>query len=104
MGDFVWRDLNGNGVQDAGEPGVNGVTVTLTGTDALGNPVTRTTTTGDNPSTPAVETGYYLFNGSTLLPGTYKVTFSNLPAGLAFTAPDQGGETPPTPTPTRPTA
>src|SRR4030095_10071202 len=27
MGDFVWRDLNGNGLQDAIEPGINGVTV-----------------------------------------------------------------------------
>ncbi len=103
VGDFVWSDLNGNGVQNAGEPGVNGVTVTLTGTDALGNPVTRTATTGDNPSTPAVETGYYLFNGGTLLPGTYKATFSNLPAGLPSRCRTRAW-TPPTPTPTRPTA
>jgi len=34
IGDFVWKDLNGNGVQDAGEPGLPGVTVTLTGKDA----------------------------------------------------------------------
>ena len=37
--------LNGDGIQDPGEPGVGGVTVTLTGTDGQGNPVTLTTTT-----------------------------------------------------------
>lgn len=29
MGNFVWNDLNGNGLQDIGEPGIGGVTVTL---------------------------------------------------------------------------
>ncbi|MGA0612415.1 SdrD B-like domain-containing protein [Caldimonas sp. KR1-144] len=40
----VYEDLNGSGQPDAGEPGIAGVTLTLTGTDSLGNPVTRTTT------------------------------------------------------------
>ena len=29
IGDFVWSDVDGDGVQDAGEPGIAGVTVTL---------------------------------------------------------------------------
>ncbi len=29
VGDRVWNDTNGNGVQDAGETGINGVTVQL---------------------------------------------------------------------------
>ncbi len=29
IGNFVWDDLNGNGIQDAGEPGIDGVEVTL---------------------------------------------------------------------------
>ena len=29
IGDFVWLDLDGDGVQDAGEPGLGGVTVEL---------------------------------------------------------------------------
>lgn len=29
LGDFVWNDLNGDGVQDAGEPGLDGVTLFL---------------------------------------------------------------------------
>ncbi|MBK9463111.1 MAG: carboxypeptidase regulatory-like domain-containing protein [Sphingobacteriales bacterium] len=45
IGDYVWNDLNGDGVQDAGETGISGVTVTLspdgttttTTTDANGN-------------------------------------------------------------------
>src|SRR4051812_33965544 len=32
IGDFVWNDVNANGVQDSGEPGIPGVTLTLTGT------------------------------------------------------------------------
>src|SRR5207249_2530044 len=31
IGNFVWNDLNHNGVQDGGEPGIQGVQVTLTG-------------------------------------------------------------------------
>ena len=30
LGNFVWEDLNANGIQDAGEPGIAGVEVTLT--------------------------------------------------------------------------
>ncbi|MCL4206714.1 MAG: choice-of-anchor D domain-containing protein [Pirellulaceae bacterium] len=82
IGDRVWRDLDGDGIQDVGEPGLPGVTVTLTGTNALGSPVNRTTTTDAN--------GNYLFNGSTLLPGTYVVTVTN-PGGYAFSPQDQGG-------------
>ena len=29
LGDYVWEDLNGNGQQDNGEPGIDGVTVRL---------------------------------------------------------------------------
>lgn len=38
VGDYVWFDGNGNGVQDSGEKGIKGVTLTLTDQD--GNPVT----------------------------------------------------------------
>ena len=40
----VYEDTNGNGQSDAGEPAIAGVTLTLTGTDSLGNAVARTTT------------------------------------------------------------
>ncbi|MBX9578866.1 MAG: hypothetical protein K2X87_01035 [Gemmataceae bacterium] len=72
LGDYVWEDANGNGRQDTGEPGIDGVTVTLTGTTAGGGSVTRITTTAGG--------GLYLFDG--LAPGTYKVTF---PALIGYT-------------------
>ncbi|NCC32665.1 MAG: hypothetical protein EOM24_11695, partial [Chloroflexia bacterium] len=63
LGNFVWHDLNGNGLQDEGEPGLSGITVGLTGVDGLGTAVVSTTTTA---------TGYYTFTD--LVPGTYTVT------------------------------
>ncbi|QDU19434.1 SdrD B-like domain-containing protein [Urbifossiella limnaea] len=76
LGDFVWHDLNGNGRQDGGEPGLNGVAVTLTGTDDSGQPVTLNTTTATNAGNP----GFYQFAG--LRPSDaagYVVTFGTLP-------------------------
>jgi uncharacterized repeat protein (TIGR01451 family) len=76
VGNYVWLDYNSNGVQDASEVGVGGVTVTLlnadgtAATNADGTPVLAIVT----PST-----GFYYFGN--LLPGSYKVQFSTLPAG-----------------------
>ena len=61
IGNFVWFDLNYDGVQDVGEPGINGITMTLVMTYPNGTILTLTTITGDDPSTPAVETGWYSF-------------------------------------------
>lgn len=70
IGDRVWNDVNGDGVQDAGEDGINGVTVTLR--NSAGNVVGTAVTTGD---------GNYGF--STLAADTYTVTVdaATLPAG-----------------------
>jgi protocatechuate 3,4-dioxygenase beta subunit len=76
LGNYVWNDLNANGMQDSGEPGIPGVTVTLTGTDGAGNPVNYVTTTDGN--------GYYIFEE--LIPGTYMVTFTQ-PTGFDFASP-----------------
>jgi uncharacterized surface anchored protein len=83
VGDFVWEDKNGDGVQDNGEPGINGATVTLTGTDNQGNIVNLTTTTTGN--------GMYMFGD--LVPGEYKITFTT-PTNDNFvpTPADQGGD------------
>ena len=79
IGDFVWADLNGNGCQDAGEPGISGVTVTLySGCGISGTPVATTTTDS---------TGHYLFKG--LCAGTYTVSFAT-PSGYTRTIPDVG--------------
>jgi protocatechuate 3,4-dioxygenase beta subunit len=79
LGDFVWEDKNVNGAQDAGEPGIPGVTVKLL--DATGTTVLATTTTDAS--------GLYLFTG--LTPGTYKVMFVQ-PAGYTASPKDQGAD------------
>ncbi|WP_172802261.1 SdrD B-like domain-containing protein [Agrococcus jejuensis] len=79
IGDRVWRDLDGDGIQDDGEPGVAGVTVTLL--DASGAVLDSTTTDDD---------GAYLFEG--LLLGDYSVTFTDVPAGLALTQQGAGDD------------
>ena len=76
VGDRVWEDSNGNGVQDAGELGVDGATVSLK--DANGN-VVSTVVTHDG--------GQYNF---TVDPGTYTVSVA-APAGYAFTGSGKGG-------------
>ncbi|GLZ42916.1 SdrD B-like domain-containing protein [Actinokineospora sp. NBRC 105648] len=68
----VFDDTNNNGTQDPGEPGIGGVSVTLTGTDAQGTPVNTTVTSGPN--------GAYTFPN--LVGGTYTVTEAQ-PAGYA---------------------
>ena len=53
VGDFVWVDTNGNGVQDEGEPGIPGVTLTIERSDGkpvknvAGETVTETKTGDD---------------------------------------------------------
>lgn len=76
VGDYVWLDENGDGIQDAGEPPVAGVLVTLY--DNLHTAVASMTTGID---------GGYGFYG--LEPGDYYVTFT-LPLGYTFTIPTAG--------------
>jgi hypothetical protein len=56
IGDFVWKDLNDNGQQDGGEPGVNGVKVILWKAVG-GNPSAKL------DSTVTAGNGSYLFSG-----------------------------------------
>ncbi|MBK8192272.1 MAG: carboxypeptidase regulatory-like domain-containing protein [Lewinellaceae bacterium] len=81
LGDYVWSDTDGDGVQDGGEPGIGGVTVTLNGTTGDGSPVNLTTSTDG--------TGFYEFTD--LAPGTYTVTFTT-PGGSTATTPNEGGD------------
>jgi LPXTG-site transpeptidase (sortase) family protein len=78
LGDFVWNDLNANGVQDSGETGINGVTVRLHASDGT---VVATTTTANG--------GQYLF--SNLVPGDYYVEFIP-PSGYTISPQNQGGD------------
>ena len=68
----VYVDANRNGVRDAGEEGIAGVTILLTGTDATGAAVSRSATTN--------ATGDYVF--SQLAAGTYRIEQEDQPAGL----------------------
>ncbi|MGL4173047.1 MAG: SdrD B-like domain-containing protein [Actinomycetota bacterium] len=89
VGDFVWQDRNGNGVQDSGEPGLAGVVVTLYEADGT-TPVTEDV--DGNPITPitTLTGGTYLF--ANLAPGDYVVKFEP-PAGWEATATGAGSST-----------
>ena len=74
VGDFVWMDLNGNGIIDPGEPGLNGIPVKLlstTGTEDETETVVYETVTANHPVTGAP--GYYAFTG--LWPASYVAAF-----------------------------
>ena len=60
---YVFVDLNGNGLKDANETALAGVTIQLIGTDDLGRTVSLSTTTDAN--------GFYQFGA--LRAGTYSV-------------------------------
>ncbi len=79
LGNYVWFDVDADGLQEAGEPPVPGVTVELL--DGFGTAVMTTTTDS---------LGGYGFGG--LSPGDYSLRFSGLPAGHSFTARGQGAD------------
>lgn len=93
IGNYVWLDTDGDGVQDndGTEPGVAGVTVSVFrpgfGPDGIsGNaddalPVASMITD---------QNGQYLFTN--LVPGDYQLSFGTLPSGLVFTTADAGGD------------
>ena len=75
LGDFVWLDVNGNGLQDLDESGVEGVIVRLF--DDLGGLVAETETNAE---------GFYRFTG--LASDTYELEFD----ATDFTTPDVGAD------------
>lgn len=90
VGDYVWVDADRDGIQDDGEQGIEGVTLSLTGpdgaavTDVNGNPVTTMTTDAD---------GAYLFANLPLLPAGkhYTVTIDSNSPALAPYVPTTAG-------------
>lgn len=78
FGDFVWSDLNANGIQDAGEPGIAGVTVNLY----------RDNVFFDTDITDAAGL-YFILIGSGALPHNWVLEFL-LPAGFQFSPANQG--------------
>lgn len=73
VGNFVWLDTNANGIQDAGEPGINGVVIQMRVEYPDGTIHSVYTVTGDDPSTTAVEVGWYSF-GNLLLDEDYNAS------------------------------
>jgi len=80
IGNFVWQDLNKNGLQDSGEPGLAAVQVQLYDCLDLDNPV-QTVTTNAN--------GLYTFNN--VPEGNYRVRFGTSP-GFNPTFEDSGND------------
>ncbi len=84
LGNYTWYDRNGDGLKNPGEPGAPNILVTLCNPDGSpilnesGQPITTTTDTD----------GFFLFEQ--LIPGSYRVRFSQLPSGFTFTSP--GGD------------
>ena len=76
LGDYVWSDLNKNGIQDAADPGIANVIVKLETTEG----VVLNTVVSDN-------LGKYQFTN--VLPGSYIISV-NVPSGFQLTAPNTG--------------
>ncbi len=89
IGNRVWLDLDGDGIQDANEDGIANRIVQLTppaGVDVgagVGNPITTVTDTNGN----------YIFTELPLVNG-YTLTVTNPPAGLTETFDEDGAATP----------
>lgn len=82
---YVYYSPSGTCTKDPGDPGIQNVLITLTGTDWSGQPVSKTTTTNAS--------GFYSFPGLTA--GTYTITETQ-PAGYLDgkdTIGSQGGTT-----------
>ena len=88
VGNYVWTDLNTNGLQDAGEPGRDGITVNLyRDTNGNGTPEPGGADGAAISTTVTAGGGLYLFTG--LAAGNYFVQFLP-PGGQLITTRDVG--------------
>ena len=78
IGDYVWHDINRNGIQDETDTGVKDITVSLYRGDGSLKAISKTD-----------ESGFYSFRE--LQPGDYFVEFV-LPADYEFSPQDQGSD------------
>ncbi|MEO1576886.1 MAG: SdrD B-like domain-containing protein, partial [Pseudomonadota bacterium] len=83
LGDRIWTDLNANGIQDVGEPGLAGVEIALH--DCAGQAVPGA---GGSPTTAlSDDSGYFVFEG--VAPSCYTLRVT-APESYLFSAPDAG--------------
>lgn len=78
VGSMVWLDADNDGIQDSGEGGWPGITVSLYTTDGT---LVGSRTSGSD--------GSYSFTGLSV--GEYYLVFSNVPSGFSFALRDRGG-------------
>ncbi|MCI5222784.1 MAG: hypothetical protein D3924_08970, partial [Candidatus Electrothrix sp. AR4] len=107
IGDLIWNDQNGDGIQDAGETGIDGVTIDLyqdangNGVIDVGEPVLSTTTTAGGGAYDFIDLppGDYLvdvtdtgsvLSGFNLTGGTDPVAVTGLTAGQDYNDADFG--------------
>jgi hypothetical protein len=95
-GDFVWHDVNGNGIQDAGEPGLADVRVEIRLCQDTATLVVEGVPVGfvrDQLIESAVtdSSGKFLFDLHSAGPITCYLKFI-VPSGMAVTAPNQGAD------------
>ncbi|MCP3905542.1 MAG: hypothetical protein GY715_18100 [Planctomycetes bacterium] len=85
LGDRIWLDTNGDGIQDDGEPGLAGVTLILQRETTPGVFALLETRVTDAD-------GMYVFDG--LCAGTYRLVLDEdgLPEGFVGTVPNTGGD------------
>ncbi|MGD8463922.1 MAG: SdrD B-like domain-containing protein [Anaerolineae bacterium] len=81
LGNFVWYDTDQDGIQDAGEPGVGGIDVSLHPRQCSEQQL-ASDVTDDN--------GNYLFTD--VPPGVYCLQFSSIPAGWSISPQNQGAD------------
>ncbi len=77
ISDFVWEDINGNGIQDGGEPGIDfaaeGITINIT---LLGGAAATDLDGNSPPLLTDLGGGIYEFNN--LAPGDYELVFGEI--------------------------
>ena len=87
IGDFIWEDVDNDGIQDAGENGIAGVTVKLL--DENGNPVDNPNNPGNAYEVTTNASGEYVFEN--IKPGRYIVEIIK-PANYLNSPQNAGGD------------
>ena len=87
IGNFIWEDVDNDGIQDAGENGIAGVTVKLL--DENGNPVDNPNNPGNPYEVITGANGEYVFEN--IKPGRYIVEIVK-PANYINSPQDAGGD------------